>query len=114
MEIKKFFRTFRFEWYKDNSWLCGCQQLQKLFRWPCLLFSIDQYNIWTKNGVCDMNNFQNLKKRYESSVEHIASMVSCLNFGKHVEFLLFSNFREMFEFAGFLNVILESSVSFLK
>lgn len=81
---RNYFRSFKFEWYQEISWLCGCSHLLKLFCWPCLLFGITTKNGdgFFRQGVTNMGNFQNLKSRHEKSVFHIQSMVAFVNFSK--------------------------------
>lgn len=40
---------------QKKDWLCGCSQANKLFCFPCLLFSTSD-SVWVKGGYCDLNN----------------------------------------------------------
>ncbi|KAJ8896656.1 hypothetical protein PR048_002000 [Dryococelus australis] len=51
-----------------NSWLAGCNSLNKLLYWHCLLFSKD-VNTWTATGYCDLNNLCNAVQKHERSEE---------------------------------------------
>ena len=91
-KTKNYTRHFQESWYSSFKWLCGCKSTQKLYCWPCILFSSD--GVWTKNGVSDMNNFLNLKNRHENSKEHITSAISLIKFGKsRIDFSLSSAFK---------------------
>ena len=52
---KKVNRYFHKEWYTRKEWLCGCALRNRLFCYPCLLFSTSD-NVWTKTGFCDLKN----------------------------------------------------------
>ena len=43
---------FKNSWFSDYMWLCSSVNLQKLFCWPCLLFST-KFNTWNKDGFCN-------------------------------------------------------------
>lgn len=38
-KCKNNFRYFNPPYYNSNKWLCGCEKTQKLYCWPCILFS---------------------------------------------------------------------------
>jgi hypothetical protein len=44
-------RKFSVEMYKKTSWLCGCDKLNTLFCFPCLIFG-GEFN-WTVTGIKD-------------------------------------------------------------
>ena len=50
---KKITRTFQKDWYTKKEWLCGCHLKNRLFCFPCLLFSTAD-SVWTKTGFCDL------------------------------------------------------------
>ncbi|XP_065224105.1 zinc finger MYM-type protein 1-like [Planococcus citri] len=79
---RRYFRSFRSEWYTEVVWLCGCSHIQKLFCWPCFLFSTKVDDPFVRSGVTDMGNYQNLKARHDKSVAHVQSMVDLVKFGK--------------------------------
>ena len=45
---KKYIRRFNLDWYQKKTWLCGCETINALFCFPCILFGGE--NTWTKNG----------------------------------------------------------------
>ncbi|CAH1110586.1 unnamed protein product [Psylliodes chrysocephalus] len=79
-ESKKVVRYFKFSWYSENSWLCGCMK-NRLYCWPCLLFSTEK-NGWTSSGVNDLNSFRALKRRHEISPLHVRCVANLIQFGK--------------------------------
>ncbi|MEQ2303158.1 hypothetical protein AMECASPLE_013815 [Ameca splendens] len=44
--------SFQMEWYTRKDWLCGCSARNRLFCFPCLLFSTCG-TVWTQAGFCD-------------------------------------------------------------
>ena len=48
-------RRFNNAWYNKCEWLTGSHKRQKLFCWPCLLFSTE-YTVWSKKGFADLKN----------------------------------------------------------
>lgn len=79
-KCKNSFRYFNTSYYNSNKWLSGCQKTQKLYCWPCILFS-QESNTWSKNGCNDLNNFHNLKHRHEINRSHIKSLITLKKFG---------------------------------
>lgn len=78
---KVFTRHFNMKMYDSTSWLCGCSKLQKLFCWPCLLFS-NEKNVWSKAGFDDLTNFHKAQKRHTLSQSHIQAQIQLKQFGK--------------------------------
>ena len=56
---KKFVRKINSEIYKKCSWICGSSSTNKLYCWPCLLFS-NKDSVWSlpTKGYNDLNNLQ--------------------------------------------------------
>ena len=77
---KKINRFFRKEWYTRQEWLCGCALRNRLFCYPCLLFSRSD-NVWTKTGFCDLKNLPRSLSKNEKSNIHIQSQISFKKFG---------------------------------
>jgi len=80
-KTKNCYRYFNESFYKTCDWLCGCSD--KLYCWPCVLFSHSESNIWSKYGFTDMSNFHGLKTRHESSQLHIQALVNFKTFGNN-------------------------------
>ena len=74
-------RHFQNSYYQKYLWICACKKLNKIFCWPCILFSLEK-NIWTKDGYSNLNNFYNAVNKHEKSQSHIASFLSFKEFGK--------------------------------
>ncbi|KAF2905735.1 hypothetical protein ILUMI_00448 [Ignelater luminosus] len=62
--------AFKNSWFTDASWLCSSQNLQKLFCWPCLLFSTKN-KVWNKEGFGDFYNVMRSLHKHEDSGEHL-------------------------------------------
>ena len=77
---KKENRSFHKKWYTRKEWLCGCALRNRLFCYPCLLFSTSD-NVWTKTGFCDLKNLPRSLSKYEKSNIHIQSQISFKTFG---------------------------------
>ena len=50
---RQFNRSFKVEYYENTNWLCGCDERNSLFCFPCLLFG---GNPWTKFGMKDIKD----------------------------------------------------------
>lgn len=74
-------KTFQSSWYTTHKWLCGSISLQKLFCWPCLLFSCKSY-AWNRTGFSNLLNIHRDMDRHNNSVEHIKHMIDYKNFEK--------------------------------
>lgn len=77
---KKITRTFQKDWYTKKEWLCGCHLKNRLFCFPCLLFSAAD-SVWTKTGFCDLKNLPRSLSKHENSISHIQSQISLKTFG---------------------------------
>ncbi|XP_072379856.1 zinc finger MYM-type protein 1-like [Diabrotica undecimpunctata] len=93
-QLKSCVRHFNTDLYKSVHWLCGCQKLNRLFCWSCLLFSADK-NVWTKLGYNDLNNVHRTQKRHNNSVNHILCEKSLLLFGKNQRIELALNTQDI-------------------
>ena len=77
---KKVNRSFHKEWFTRKEWLCGCALRNRLFCYPCLLFSTSD-NVWTKTGFCDLKNLPRSLSKHEKSNIHIQNQISFKTFG---------------------------------
>jgi len=77
---KNYVRTFKYEYYSTFKWLSGCKKTNKLYCWPCVIFSREE-NVWTKYTVSTIN-FHHLKSRHEASKNHILCLIDLTKFGK--------------------------------
>ena len=60
--------------------MCGCALRNRLFCYPCLLFSTSD-KVWTKTGFCYLKNLPRSLSKYEKSNTHIQSQISFKTFG---------------------------------
>lgn len=75
-------RTFNESAY-DTKWLCGSENLGKLYCWPCLLFQgIAEKNIWCRMGYNDLNHLSSAIKSHAASRDHIDNSIAYRTFGK--------------------------------
>lgn len=80
---RTFKREFKEELYEKIPWLCGCEQTNKIFCFPCLLFSREKGDpAWVKNGVCDLAHLTQKIKKHESSHGHISATLDFNLLGK--------------------------------
>lgn len=70
-KIEKSYKiTFKNSWFSEFTWLCSSKYLQKLFCWPCLLFST-KHNAWNRQGFGDFQNITRSLHKHEDSGEHL-------------------------------------------
>ncbi|CAH1103808.1 unnamed protein product [Psylliodes chrysocephalus] len=76
-----FTRRFSRQVYNKNKWICGCDTLNALFCFPCLLFYSDGTdNVWSRVGFKDLKHLNEKIKKHELSAKHI-------NFSTELAFL---------------------------
>lgn len=66
--------------YEKYIWLTGSKYLNKLFCWPCLLFSTDHNTCWTSTGFNSLNYLITACNKHQSSVNHIKAFTSLQTF----------------------------------
>lgn len=66
---KSYTRRFNREIYDRNSWICGCDNLNALFCFPCILF--DGEKTWSKIGVTDLVHLSEKIIKHEKSKQHL-------------------------------------------
>lgn len=92
--------SYRFspETYKQNSWLCGCDVLNSLFCFPCLLFYKDGVGMdknWARTGVRDLHHLKSKIEKHKISKHHLSAMTSYTLLGKaNIAAQLSSAYRE--------------------
>lgn len=86
---KNFTIHFKSSNYKEKPWLCGCPLINKLFCWPCLLFSRqNEKSIWT-SGFNDLNHLTAAMTKHQTSQVHITNTLTLKTFGNvRVDLLL--------------------------
>lgn len=75
-----FFKHFNVSFYDKYQWLTGSCKLNKMFCWPCLLFS-DASSLWNKGGFTDINNLTNSSRKHSQTEKHIRSCLALHEFG---------------------------------
>ena len=74
-------RRFSLEYYEKVNWLCACSTINRLFCFPCILFS-KVANAWTKTGYFDLVNFWKAVRKHDGSLSHKEACVCLARFGK--------------------------------
>ena len=69
-----FTRKFNPELYVKHEWLCGCEKLNAIFCFPCILYGGDVS--WTKKGVKDLKHVLQKVKKHEQSSTHINNILN--------------------------------------
>lgn len=82
-KARTFKRAFNVDIYSKKTWICGCEDTNKLFCFPCLLFAGEKGDpAWVKNGVSDLAHLTQKIKKHESSQAHINSELDFNLLGK--------------------------------
>ncbi|GBP60040.1 hypothetical protein EVAR_44250_1 [Eumeta japonica] len=77
-KTKTFIRAFKSEQYIKTPWLCGCEDSNKLFCFPCLVFGAcagagdGGESVWTDTNVNDLAQLSIKVKEHSQSRFHIA------------------------------------------
>ena len=74
-------RTFSPSKFEEISWLTGCNERNKLFCWPCLLFNT-QTIIWNKQSFSNLSHLSVAIKRHEISKNHLEAFCAIKAFGR--------------------------------
>ena len=74
---KAYERNFNNDIYKRDEceWICGCEETNSLFCFPCILFSKEN-TPWVKNGYKDLNHLSEKINKHKKSKDHINCAVS--------------------------------------
>ena len=73
-------RSFQTDWYSKKDWLCGCTVRNRLFCFPCLLFSTSE-TVWSATGFSDLKNLPRSLDKHERSTAHIQNQITLKTFG---------------------------------
>ena len=83
---KQAFRRFNQGLFDKFEWLTGSGEQQKLYCWPCVLFSLTTSSLnnpWVVGGYDDMNNFHGAAKHHgERCKKHTANVIRLKLFGR--------------------------------
>ena len=76
-------KKFNSEIYVKVRWICGSTSSNKLYCWPCLVFSQDD-SIWSSphRGYRDLNNLHTAIGRHEITASHLSAFVTFKTFGQ--------------------------------
>ena len=74
-------RHFNDKVYDENDWICGCEEKNAFFCFPCLLFSKDK-NPWVTNGVNDLHHLKGKILKHGRSKDHINHVIDYQFLGK--------------------------------
>lgn len=80
---RDFKRVFNPNIYENTPWICGCEETNRLYCFPCLLFAKQTCEpSWVKFGVADLVHLQSKIKKHEVSQAHINSVIELNLLGK--------------------------------
>src|SRR6201990_1711383 len=77
---KTFTRHFHSSVYEKCNWICGCDDKNALFCFPCILFGGDP--VWTRGGVIDLKHLQDKIRKHQKSIKHKNNMIDLHMMGK--------------------------------
>lgn len=92
---REFRRLFKNKLYDRNSWICGCDVLNRFFCFPCLLFAKGTDKSWTKTGVADLAHLSERQTKHEQSISHVQACRD-LSLLRRTEFRI-SDFDQCFD-----------------
>ena len=85
-KTKTFTRVFKSEQYFKTPWLCGCEDSNKLFCFPCLVFGAGAggggESAWTDSGVNDLAHLSIKVKKHSQSRLHMICEVQLASIGR--------------------------------
>lgn len=67
-------RCFKETMYDLATWICGCEEKDALFCFPCLLYGGD--SVWTQGGVTDLKHLAAKAQKHEQSIKHIHNVIN--------------------------------------
>lgn len=79
---REYIRHFNTSQYENTIWLTGSCVLNKLYCWPCLLFSTEN-GVWSKVGFDNLNTLTLAISRHEKSINHIKCFLQINTFGRN-------------------------------
>ncbi|CAG9820197.1 unnamed protein product [Phaedon cochleariae] len=76
-------RLFSTAWYERYFWLTGSETRNKLFCWPCLLYSEEAHNsVWGRLGYDNMKELSRALQKHANSKDHLSCELRFKIFGK--------------------------------
>ena len=79
---KPYERNFDPKVYMKNDWICGCEEKNALFCFPCLLFSKKRDNSWVKEGITDLKHLSEKMGTHNISTDHLNCVIDLEMLGK--------------------------------
>lgn len=79
---REYIRHFNTSQYDNTIGLTGSCVLNKLYCWPCLLFSTEN-GVWSKVGFDNLNSLTLAICRHEKSINHIKCFLQINTFGRN-------------------------------
>jgi len=79
---KVFCRSFNSNVYTKHPWVCGSFYLQRLFCWPCILWS-QSNSVCITLGYADFKNLSRSILRHEVSKDHVHNFLNLKNLEKN-------------------------------
>ncbi|KAF0715097.1 zinc finger MYM-type protein 1-like [Aphis craccivora] len=79
---REYIRHFNTSQYDNTIWLTGSSVLNKLYCWPCLLFSTEN-GVWSKVGFDNLNTLTVAICRHEKSINHLKCFLQINTFGRN-------------------------------
>ena len=79
-----FLRKFNPKVHEKYSWLCGSSITNKLYCWPCLLFSKKESSVWSSAqcGYDDLNSLHTAAGRHDKTASHLTVFLAHNTFGQ--------------------------------
>lgn len=75
-QARSFIRHFSRDTYDRIEWLCGCNVMNTLHCFPCLLFSDPlREDIWIQKGMKDLTHLAASGRSHESSKSHLTACI---------------------------------------
>ena len=80
---REYIRRFKSSTYNDYDWLCGCEETNRLYCFPCILYGGSKE--WTDTGVSNISNLTGKKggklEKHENSTDHKSNVVDLAMLG---------------------------------
>ncbi|CAH1377243.1 unnamed protein product, partial [Tenebrio molitor] len=62
--------------YGKFSWMCGCEEVNKLYCFVCLLYSELKMSPWVTEGITDLKHLAERASKHQSSPSHLNHLVN--------------------------------------
>ena len=75
--------SFQSKWFNEIDWLCASKSEEKLYCWPCLLFTPKSGQSWTDTGYTDYRHILADCKIHSKSMTHLNNYKRLKTFGMY-------------------------------